>query len=62
MAGTVFGICGKAAVVLLGSLLSPALLVIRLIHNELTAYCMQFRGCKISELSSLRFLQAPNDW
>ena len=48
MAGTVFGICGKAAVVLLGSLLSPALLVIRLIHNELTAYCMQFRGCKIS--------------
>lgn len=38
MAGSIFGIRRKAAVVLQGSLLSPALLVIRLIHNELIAY------------------------
>lgn len=38
VAGTVFGIFGKEAVVLWDSLVSPILLVIRLIHNELIAH------------------------
>lgn len=38
MVSTMFGIFGKVVVVLQGSLLSPAQLVIWLNHNELIAY------------------------